>query len=127
MAIPHFILNEKVDGTVGAKLELTVSKDVHEHLFTARIKAGERFILVDAPGHGWEMQLLDGVDKKRPLISVSLCGEIVTERSADLTLIQGISAGDRMDQTIRQVTELGVTRIIPLESERSTVKLDERS
>jgi 16S rRNA (uracil1498-N3)-methyltransferase len=41
--------------------------------------------------------------------------------------VQGISATDRMDQTIRQTTELGIRRIIPLESERSTVRLDDEA
>lgn len=50
------------------------------------------------------------------------------EKLPDLTLVQGISKGDRMGQTIRQTTELGIGRIIPFLSARTVVRLavDER-
>jgi 16S rRNA (uracil1498-N3)-methyltransferase len=56
-----------------------------------------------------------------------LVGEHVDAGETGLTLVQGISAAERMDQTLRQTTELGVSRVIPLESERSTVRLDDRA
>jgi len=40
-----------------------------------------------------------------------------------VTLVQGVSSGERMDFTIRKAVELGVTRLIPVLSERSVVKL----
>jgi len=42
-----------------------------------------------------------------------------------LRLIQGVSRGDRMDTVVQKATELGVTRLTPLESEFSVVRLDE--
>lgn len=41
-----------------------------------------------------------------------------------ITLIQGISAADKMDWTIEKATELGVERIVPMTSQRSKIKLD---
>ena len=40
-----------------------------------------------------------------------------------VTLAQCVSSGDRMDLTLQKATELGVRRIVPLESERSIVRL----
>ncbi|HET8577247.1 MAG TPA: 16S rRNA (uracil(1498)-N(3))-methyltransferase [Methylomirabilota bacterium] len=44
-----------------------------------------------------------------------------TESALDLTLAQGIPKGDKMEGIIRMVTELGVTRIVPLITERALV------
>ncbi len=41
-----------------------------------------------------------------------------------ITLAQGISRGERMDYTLQKSVELGVSRIIPLSTERCGVKFD---
>ncbi len=46
-----------------------------------------------------------------------------TESPLNLTLVQGISKGDRMDYSIQKSVELGVTRIQPILTERCDVKL----
>jgi len=50
-----------------------------------------------------------------------------TERESPLgvTLVQGISRGERMDWVMQKATELGVCRIVPLITERTVVRLDE--
>ena len=49
-----------------------------------------------------------------------------TERESPLalTLAQGISRGERMDLVVQKATELGVSRLLPLLTERSVVRLD---
>jgi len=82
-------------------------------------------VLIDRPGHAVKIILSNTPHRKAGFIEGFLESEISIKRSVDLTLVQGISVSDRMDQTIRQVTELGVSCIIPFESARSTVRLDE--
>jgi 16S rRNA (uracil1498-N3)-methyltransferase len=41
-----------------------------------------------------------------------------------VTLLQCVPRGDRMDFIVQKATELGVTRIIPVLSQRSVVRLD---
>lgn len=48
-----------------------------------------------------------------------------SESALDITLVQGISRGERMDWTLQKATELGVTAIVPVLSARSVVRLDE--
>ena len=50
--------------------------------------------------------------------------ELATESPLDLTLAQAIPKGDRMDDVVRMATELGVTRVIPLVTERTVVRLE---
>src|SRR5712671_6276558 len=40
-----------------------------------------------------------------------------------IALAQCVSSGDRMDTTLQKSTELGVSRIVPIASERSVVRL----
>jgi len=41
-----------------------------------------------------------------------------------VTLVQGLARGDKMDLVIQKATELGVSRIVPLVSERAVVRLE---
>jgi len=94
------------------------------HLATVlRLKEGAKIIVFD--GTGWEYvvvlkkitkELVEGeIEEKR----VSL-----RETKSEITLIQGIPKGDKMDFIIQKCTELGVAKIIPLITERTVVKLD---
>ena len=49
---------------------------------------------------------------------------LATESPLDLTLAQAIPKGDRMEHVVRMVTELGVTRVVPLLTERTVVRLE---
>lgn len=91
---------------------------------TLRLRPGEHVVIGDRPGHGWEMELLSVPGHRRDALEGTLVGEHADAPETGLTLVQGISAAERMDQTLRQTTELGVSRVIPLESERSNVRLD---
>ena len=54
-------------------------------------------------------------------------GEQVAPRAESplaITLVQGVSRGERMDYTIQKATELGARRLVPLLAERSVVRLD---
>jgi 16S rRNA (uracil1498-N3)-methyltransferase len=50
--------------------------------------------------------------------------ELRTESRCHLTLAQGIPKGDKMESIIRMTTELGVTRVVPLITARTVVRLE---
>ena len=58
-------------------------------------------------------------------VSVRVGGHRPADRESPLhlTLAQGISRGERMDYTLQKAVELGVSRIVPIASERSVVRL----
>ena len=45
------------------------------------------------------------------------------ESPLDLVLVQSLASGDKMDWVVQKAVELGVTTIVPVESERSVAKL----
>ena len=73
----------------------------------------------------------DGYDYVAKIVSVNrICKVEVntreknnSESSLDLTLAQGIAKGEKMDFLIQKAVELGVNRIVPLQTERCVVRL----
>ena len=63
--------------------------------------------------------------RNRRAVSVTLVkfSEIERESPLEITLVQGISRGERMDYTVQKAVELGVRRIVPLKSLRTMVRL----
>jgi 16S rRNA (uracil1498-N3)-methyltransferase len=62
----------------------------------------------------------------RQAVSLELGGHVAEERESGLaiTLVQGIARGQKMDYTIQKAVELGVSRIVPVLTEYSQVKLN---
>ena len=90
-----------------------------------RLRLGEQLTLFDGTGgeHSARIESAGG-----STVTVTLLEHITVERESPLTLTlaQGISRGERMDWVVQKATELGVTRIVPLLTERSVVRLDEK-
>jgi 16S rRNA (uracil1498-N3)-methyltransferase len=68
------------------------------------------------------------IELSRSVVTVQLIQtlDINTESPLDVTLVQSVSRGDRMDYTLQKCVELGVNKIIPVISSRTVVRLDER-
>lgn len=87
-----------------------------------RLGVGAELILFDGRGGHYPAQIIT-VDKRH--VEVKLGQQHRTDNTSPLriTLAQGISKGERMDFTIQKAVELGVQRIVPLDTERSVVRL----
>lgn len=79
-------------------------------------------MLFDGSGSEW-LATIQAVDKRDVEVLVNECRAISRESPLSVTLIQGISSGDRMDYTLQKAVELGVTHIQPVACARSVVKL----
>lgn len=92
-----------------------------------RMAVGEALILFNSQGGEFDGELIE-VGKRS--VSVRLSTQRVDDRESPLHthLGQVLSKGERMDFVIQKATELGVSVITPLYSERCEVRLkDERS
>ncbi|HEV7606627.1 MAG TPA: 16S rRNA (uracil(1498)-N(3))-methyltransferase [Steroidobacteraceae bacterium] len=97
-----------------------------EHLTRAlRLPPGAPFTLFNGAGGEFSATLKESAGKR---VSARVLVHTPAERESPLqiTLLQGIARGERMDLIVQKATELGVTRIVPLLAERSVVKLDPR-
>jgi 16S rRNA (uracil1498-N3)-methyltransferase len=89
-----------------------------------RLGVGDACVLFNGDGHDYDAQVI--VAGKRDMRVAIGAGRAVTSESPlAITLLQGIARGEKMDLILQKATELGVTAIQPLHSQRSEVKLDE--
>jgi 16S rRNA (uracil1498-N3)-methyltransferase len=96
-----------------------------KHLLTVlRLKPGAEFVLFDGSGFEYHV-VLELADKKQTLVKILRVHGPVVESPLHVTLVQGVSRGERMDYTVQKAVELGVTAIVPVLTGRSVVKLDE--
>jgi 16S rRNA (uracil1498-N3)-methyltransferase len=96
----------------------------HYALRVLRLRPGDPVELFDGTGGRWSARMVAaGRDSARLELVAPL--PACPESPLRLTLAQGISAADRMDITIEKAVELGVAAIVPLQTERSVVRLDE--
>lgn len=92
-----------------------------------RMNEGDALQLFDGSGQEFRATLRE-VGKKRVVVEVNeqFAGQI--ESPLQIHLGQGLSRGERMDWAIQKATELGVSEITPIFSERCEVRLkDERA
>jgi len=87
-----------------------------------RMQSGDELILFNGEG-GEYRAAITAVDKKSVHVALGACD--TSERESPLAIHLGIaiSKGERMDWVIQKATELGVTQITPLQTERVEVRL----
>lgn len=88
-----------------------------------RLRAGAGLWLFDGDGGEYRAELTR-VTRGEVRARVLEHRPVERESPLALTLVQGVSRGDRMDLTIQKSVELGVACIQPLLCERSVVRLD---
>ncbi|MBN1268636.1 MAG: 16S rRNA (uracil(1498)-N(3))-methyltransferase [Kiritimatiellae bacterium] len=107
--------------------ELRLSPDESHHLLhVLRASVGDRVTAFD--GQGREAVCVIESSAGRIAGLRVLESSRKTRPGAEITLAQALMKGQRMDWMIEKATELGAARIVPIEAERSVVRLrgDER-
>ena len=110
-----------VDLQIGANVKL--SDDAAAHATRAlRLNVGDGITLFNGDGFDYACELTS-VKKSEVIAKVNSNQACNSESPLNITLLQGISSGDRMDYSIQKAVELGVKTIQPIATERSVVKL----
>ena len=101
-------------------------KEAANHLKVLRPKDGEEIELFDGSGKSRRFSVEGGGKNFRLAALSPVCTAPRASRS--LTLFACVTKGSRWDWTIEKATELGVTRIVPVVSARTIVRIgaDER-
>ncbi len=107
--------------------EIILSPEESHHLVNVnRARIGDTVVVFDGRGTEWISELTS--DRKSGAVLKVRFQQKIKPLSYEVTLGQALPKGQSMDAIVRKATELGVARIVPLESERTQVHLDgERS
>jgi 16S rRNA (uracil1498-N3)-methyltransferase len=100
-----------------------INTDLAHHLRVRRINDSESFAIFDGKGRTAKARLLS-LSKQTGKIEIThIKTDLHRESSYRIELIQGLAGGDKMDWIIEKAVETGVTQIIPVECERSVLRL----
>lgn len=88
-----------------------------------RLAVGDALVVFNGQG-GEFAAVIDSVRHDRVVVRIGVHQLIERESPLSTTLLQGIARGEKMDQILQKATELGVTRVVPVMSARSNVRLD---
>lgn len=88
-----------------------------------RARGGDPVIVFNGNGEDFS-GVIDRVQGNRASVSVGAARTIDNESPLEITLVQCVPRGDKMDLIVQKATELGVQRIVPVLSQRSVVRLD---
>ena len=111
-----------VDFALSPESVVELPDNVVRHLNVSRVKNTEEIVLFNGDGKAYPA-LPEVLEKRRA--SVRILREEVTDNESPLniTLVQAVSAAERMDFTLQKSVELGVAEIRPVISERCVVRL----
>jgi len=113
-----------VPGPLAAGARATLDREASHHLCRVlRMGTGDAVQVFDGEGARHDA-VIDAPDPRACTLRIGDARPSATESPLRVTLAQCISGGDRMDWTIEKAVELGVSRIVPLTSQRSVVRLD---
>jgi 16S rRNA (uracil1498-N3)-methyltransferase len=102
----------------------TLGRDEARHLQTVlRIKPGDGVTLFDGQGRT-RSAVITAAEKHGLTFSAHEPPQLHPLPACSVTLFACVSKGKRMDWTIEKAVELGVSRIVPVISDRTIVRLD---
>ncbi len=125
MALPRFHcpVSADVAGRPVPGTSFTLPDEAAHHAARVlRLAVGDEVLLFDGAGREYRA-VLSEIGKRDARVDV--LEETGTDRESrlTLTLYQALQSADKMDYTVQKAVELGVARIVPVDSRRSVVRL----
>jgi 16S rRNA (uracil1498-N3)-methyltransferase len=112
-----------VEGPFSSGRRITLAGNAASHVTRVlRLRVGAQLVLFDGSGGEFEGSI-DKAHGGEVTVAIGEHRALERESPLALTLAQGVSRGERMDLVVQKATELGVTRILPVLTERSVVRL----
>lgn len=113
---PHQIAGEHI---------MITGSDVNHIANVLRMKQGERVLISTGDDREYLCEL---VSLSQEYVTLTIVDVYGSNRELDVrvTLYQALPKGDKMETIIQKMVELGVHRIVPVETSRCVVRLDEK-
>lgn len=111
-----------VDFALSPDSVVELPDNVVRHLNVLRVKNTEEIVLFNGNGKSYPA-LPEVLEKRRASVRILREESTDNESPLNITLVQAVSAAERMDFTLQKSVELGVAEIRPVISERCVVRL----
>lgn len=114
-----FVEQEQID----AELISVTGSDVNHIKNVLRMKPGETVLISSRTGGDYLCKVAE-IRQEEVQMEILEARESKMELPARIHLFQGLPKGDKMELIIQKAVELGVYRIIPVDTKRTVVRLD---
>ncbi len=116
--MPRFPIKEKnIEGD-----KALISGTDYKHIVKVlRLREGDTITLFDECSREYTGKIA-GIGSKEIVIDIISSRKVTTDSPLNITLLQGLTKGDKMDYIVEKATELGVHTIVPVITERSQVR-----
>ena len=108
-----------VAGPLRAGMSVELPDAAGHHARVLRLREGDEVTLFDGTGGEWTGRL-----SSEARVELLEKRDVERESPLAITLVQGVSSGDRMDYTVQKAVELGVAAIQPLTTKKGVVRLE---
>lgn len=88
-----------------------------------KLRVGDALVLFNGDGSDHAGELV-GVERRKATVALHARLPAAAESPLEVTLVQAVSRGERMDLTLQKATELGVAAVQPVFTERVEVRLE---
>lgn len=122
MSLPRvFLTKEQISDTAIIK-----GTDAHHLRNVLRLKPGDKIVICDMQRTEYECVISDIGCNGGSDIHVNITSQHVSpaEDNYETTLFQAVVKGDRFEIAVQKSTELGITRIVPVVTERCVARLN---
>lgn len=106
--------------------EAFISGTDYKHIVKVlRLKPGDPITLFDSSSTQYYCKIRV-ISKRDVIVDIEHTEQVNTESPIEITLLQGLPKDDKMDYIIEKATELGVSRIVPIITERAQIRERDR-
>jgi len=116
----RFFISGQISGSTAS---IKDAEQLHRLRDVLRLRRGDEIALFDEDGNEYVAALI-GCERKRALLNIKNQKTIINKRPK-LAIACAIPKKSKMDDVIDKLTQLEVDIIIPLETERAVVKIEE--
>jgi 16S rRNA (uracil1498-N3)-methyltransferase len=117
------VIRSFVDIPLSPGQQLALPESAAAHLVRVlRLRAGDDCVLFNGDGNDYAARLV-AADKRGASVEITGSRQVDNESPLRLVLVQGIARGEKMDLILQKATELGVARVVPVDAERTEVRL----
>lgn len=111
-----------LDKAIQQQTAVTLTGEKARYLSTVlRCRLDEIIIVTDSTGTAYSARI-SAITKKQTTLEIIGPFHQDNESPLDIILLQGLLKGEKMDMVIQKATELGVTEIVPMITERSQIR-----
>lgn len=103
-----------------------IGEDVKHISSVLRMQKGEQILIGSKETLETYLTEIEQIEKEKVVAKIIEKLDTQTESNVEIDLYQGLPKADKMELIIQKTTEIGVSKVIPVDMVRCIVKLDEK-